>query len=79
MPDYPHVDCYHFELAELIEFGGVDNEENIRSAFQNCLAAYCADYAERLLARARAADGPQQQARRHGQGLPAHDPRSLGS
>ena len=49
MPDYPHIDRYHRELAELIEFGGVDNEENIRAAFQNCLAAYCADHAERLV------------------------------
>ena len=48
MPDYPHIARYHRQLAELIEFGGVDNEENIRAAFQNCLAAYCADHAERL-------------------------------
>ena len=49
MPTYPHVDRYHRELAELIEFGGVDNEENIRPAFQNCLAAYCVDHSERLV------------------------------
>ena len=49
MPDYPHIDRYHRELAELIEFGGVDNEENIRAAFQNCLAAFCADHSERLV------------------------------
>ena len=49
MPSFPHIDRYHRELAELIEFGGVDNEENIRSAFQNCLAAYCADHSERLV------------------------------
>ena len=49
MPSFPHIDRYHRELAELIEFGGVDNEENIRSAFQNCLAAYCADHADRLV------------------------------
>ena len=49
MPDYPHIDRYHRELAELIEFGGVDNEENIRAAFQNCLAVYCADHSERLV------------------------------
>ncbi len=48
MPDYPHIDRYHRELAELIEFGGVDNEENIRAAFQYCLSAYCADHSERL-------------------------------
>ena len=49
MPDYPYIDRYHRELAELIEFGGADNEENIRAAFQNCLAAYCADHSERLV------------------------------
>ena len=49
MLDYPYIDRYYRELAELIELGGVDNEENIRSAFQNCLAAYCADHGERLV------------------------------
>ena len=34
---------------ELIAFGGLANEENIRSAFQNCLAAYCAEHSERLV------------------------------
>ncbi len=48
MPSFPHIERYHRELAELIEFGGVDNEENIRPAFQNCLAAYCAERSERL-------------------------------
>ena len=49
MTTYDHIDRYHRELAELIEFGGVDNEENIRAAFQNCLAAFCADHSERLV------------------------------
>ena len=49
MPTYDHIDRYHRELAELIEFGGFDNEENIRPAFQNCLAAYCVDHSERLV------------------------------
>ena len=49
MPVFPHIERYHRELAELIEFGGTDNEENIRPAFQNCLAAYCADHGERLV------------------------------
>ena len=49
MTDYPHIDCYYGELSQLIEFGGLDNEENIRPAFQNCLAAYCSDHAERLV------------------------------
>ncbi len=49
MPDYTHIDRYHRELADLIEFGGADNEENIRLAFLNCLATYCADHTERLV------------------------------
>ena len=49
MPTYEHIERYHRELAELIEFGGVDNEENIRSAFQNCLAAYCAEHVHRFV------------------------------
>ena len=49
MPTYDHIDRYHRELAELIEFGGADNEENIRPAFQSCLAAYCVDHSERLV------------------------------
>ena len=49
MPVYPQIDRYYGELSQLIEFGGLDNEENIRSAFQNCLAAYCAEHSERLV------------------------------
>ena len=49
MPVYPQIDRYYGELSQLIEFGGLDNEENIRPAFQNCLAAYCAEHSERLL------------------------------
>ena len=49
MPDYPRIERYYRELAELIEFGGADNEENIRPAFLNCLGAYCADHSERLV------------------------------
>ena len=33
----------------MIEFGGSDNEENIRPAFQNCLDSYCRDHRERLV------------------------------
>ena len=36
-------------MQELIEFGGSDNEENIRPAFQNCLDSYCRDHRERLV------------------------------
>ena len=49
MPSCPHIERYRAELAELIEFGGSDNEQSIRAAFQGCLAAYCRDHRERLL------------------------------
>ena len=48
MPDYPHIERYHADLTQLIEFGGSDSELNIRPAFQNCLAAYCGDRKERF-------------------------------
>ncbi len=48
MPDYPLIERYYASLAELVEFGGSDNEQSIRAAFQNCLAAYCAAHRERL-------------------------------
>ena len=49
MPSYPHIEQYRTKLQELIEFGGSDNEENIRPAFQNCLDSYCHDHRERLV------------------------------
>ena len=49
MLSYPHIEEYRAKLQELIEFGGSDNEENIRPAFQNCLDAYCHDHRERLV------------------------------
>ena len=45
----PNIECYYASLAELIEVGGSDNELNIRPAFQNCLAAYCAAHRDRLV------------------------------
>ena len=48
MPSYPHIERYRAELDELIQFGGSDNELNIRPAFQNCLADYCRDHRENL-------------------------------
>ena len=48
MPSYPHIERYHAELSQLVEFGGSASELNIRPAFQNCLAAYCAAHRERL-------------------------------
>ena len=49
MPDYPHIAAYRRRLKELVQFGGSDNELNIRPAFQNCLDAYCRDHRENLV------------------------------
>ena len=49
MPTYPHIDSYHEQLRELIEFGGATNEENIRLAFLNCLSDYCKEHSERFV------------------------------
>ena len=48
MPNYPHIQAYYARRQELVEFGGSDNELNIRPAFQNCLDAYCREHRERL-------------------------------
>ncbi len=48
MPDFPHIEAYYARRRELVEFGGSDNELNIRPAFQNCLDAYCREHRERL-------------------------------
>ena len=48
MSDYPHIERYHAAKQDLIEFGGSDSESNIRSAFENCLDAYCRDHREKL-------------------------------
>ena len=49
MPSYPHIEEYYARLQELIQFGGSDNEQSIRPAFLNCLAAYCSDQREKLV------------------------------
>ena len=49
MPSYPHIEEYYARLQELIQFGGSDNEQSIRPAFLNCLAAYCSDHREKLV------------------------------
>ena len=48
MPTYPHIERYYEEKRRLIDFGGSDNEQNIRRAFENCLDAYCRDHREDL-------------------------------
>ena len=49
MPSYPHIESYYAKLQDLIDFGGSDNEQNIRPAFQNCLDAYCHQHREKLV------------------------------
>ncbi|MDE2719002.1 MAG: N-6 DNA methylase [Chloroflexota bacterium] len=49
MPTYDHIERYREELDRLIVFGGSDNEQSIRPAFQNCLDAYCREHRERLM------------------------------
>ena len=49
MPTYPNIEAYYAKRRELVEFGGSDNELNIRPAFQSCLDAYCLDHKERLV------------------------------
>ena len=49
MPAYTHIEEYYARLQELIQFGGSDNEQSIRPAFLNCLAAYCSDQREKLV------------------------------
>ena len=48
MPTYPHIDQYYADKQRLIDFGGSDNEQSIRAAFQNCLASYCRSHRENL-------------------------------
>ena len=48
MPTYPHIDRYYEDKQRLIDFGGSDNEQSIRAAFQNCLASYCRAHREDL-------------------------------
>ena len=48
MPEYPHIERYHDDLARLIAFGGSDSEGSIRRAFENCLNAYCGEHRESL-------------------------------
>ena len=48
MPTYPHIDRYYAEKHRLIDFGGSDNEQNIRRAFALCLDSYCRDHRDKL-------------------------------
>ena len=46
MQTYSHIERYYAEKQRLIDFGGSDNEQNIRRAFENCLDSYCRDHRE---------------------------------
>ena len=48
MPTYPHIERYYEEKQRLIDFGGSDNEQNIRRAFALCLDSYCREHREKL-------------------------------
>ncbi len=48
MPDYPHIQQYYEDKQRLIDYGGSDNEQSIRAAFQTCLAAYARAHRENL-------------------------------
>ncbi len=48
MPSYPHIEEYYKHKQRLIDYGGSYNEQSIRAAFQNCLAAYCRSHREDL-------------------------------
>ena len=48
MPSYLHIETYYAKLQGLVQFGGSNNELNIRRAFENCLDAYCQDHKGKL-------------------------------
>ncbi len=47
-PVYQHIERYRAELQRLRTFGGSDNEQNIRRAFEICLSAYCKEHRDDL-------------------------------
>ena len=47
-PAYPHIERYYEDLQRLQEYGGSDNEQSIRRAFEVCLDSYCRGHRERL-------------------------------
>ena len=48
MPTYPHIERYYEDLQRLQDYGGSDNEQSIRRAFENCLDSYCREHREKL-------------------------------
>ncbi len=45
---YQHIEDYRTELQRLRTFGGSDNEQNIRRAFEICISAYCKEHRDDL-------------------------------
>ena len=45
---FPHINAYHEELHRLIQFGGSENESQIRAAFSRCLDEYCRSHHDKL-------------------------------
>ncbi len=45
---FPHINAYHEELQRLIQFGGSENESQIRAAFSRCLDEYCRSHHDKL-------------------------------
>ncbi len=48
MPTYPHMDRYYEGKQRFIDYGGSDNEQNIRRAVASCLDAHCRDHRDNL-------------------------------
>ena len=48
MSSYSHINRYYEEKQRFIDYGGSDNEQNIRRAFAICLDSYCRDHRDKL-------------------------------
>ena len=48
MASYSHINRYYEEKQRFIDYGGSDNEQNIRRAFAICLDSYCRDHRDKL-------------------------------
>ena len=55
---FPHIERYYEDLSELQDYGGSDNEQSIRRAFENCLDSYCRSHREKLALVAELDAGP---------------------
>ena len=55
---FPHIERYYEDLQRLQDYGGSDNEQSIRRAFENCLDSYCRSHREKLALVAELDAGP---------------------